>query len=394
MKKYGVSNVNKLDSVKEKRKQTNLDRYGYSTILSDKNFRNNLSEENLETLRIFYNLNFIYAKHNEYTIKCNICNSDYCIHPTTFKYRFKKEINTCLICNPVNQQSSFLEKQVVDFILSFGKQVIQNTTEIIKPKELDIYIPEDNLAIEFNGLYWHSELFKDGLYHLNKLNACNNLNLDLINIFEDEWIYKKDIIKSMISNKLNKTKNRVYARKCKIESIDNNIYKNFININHIQGYVPSKFKYGLFYNGDLVSVISFSGYRKNLGGSVKEGEFELLRFCNKLNYSVIGGFSKLFQYFLKKIKPIKIITYADRRYSNGNLYIKNNFRFISYSKPNYYYLDLNKNIRLNRFNYRKDILVKQGFDSTKTEKEIMFEREFYRIYDCGCIKFEFILQNT
>ena len=131
--------------------------------------------------------------------------------------------------------------------------------------------------------------------------------------------------------------------------------------------------------------MTFGGLRKNLGSTYEEGKYELLRFCNKLNTSVIGGASKLLKYFEKTYKPKEIISYADRRWSEGNLYHKLGFDFVHYSEPNYFYV--NKLKRENRFKYRKSELVKQGFDENKTEKQIMEERGYSRIYDCGTIKF-------
>ena len=116
-----------------------------------------------------------------------------------------------------------------------------------------------------------------------------------------------------------------------------------------------------------------------------KGEFEMLRFCNKLNTNVIGGASKLFKYFLKTYNPSQITTYADRSYSNGNLYKQLGFGFIHKTQPNYYYII--DNIRYHRFNFRKDKLIREGFDSNKTEHEIMLERKIYRIYDSGNLKF-------
>lgn len=132
--------------------------------------------------------------------------------------------------------------------------------------------------------------------------------------------------------------------------------------------------------------MTFGNLRKNLGQKAKEGNFELLRFCNKLNTTVIGGASKLFKYFIKNYNPYYVISYADRRWSSGNLYYKLGFEFVHNTQPNYFYTKGNS--RLNRFGFRKSELVKQGFDPLKTEHEIMKERGYNRIYDCGAMKFE------
>jgi len=134
--------------------------------------------------------------------------------------------------------------------------------------------------------------------------------------------------------------------------------------------------------------MTFGGLRKNLGQEYKKGNFELLRFCNLLNINVIGGASKLFKYFTENYKYKYIISYADRSCSKGDLYEKLGFKLSHETKPNYYYIHrLN---RLNKFNFRKDKLISEGFDSNKTEHEIMFERGYYRIYDSGSLKYKFI----
>jgi hypothetical protein len=127
--------------------------------------------------------------------------------------------------------------------------------------------------------------------------------------------------------------------------------------------------------------MTFGGLRKNMGSKSEEGSYELYRFCNKINTNVIGGFSKLLKFFIENYKPSKIITFSDNRYFDGEVYLKNNFIFVSETELNYYYIINHK--RENRFKYRKDILVKEGYDKNKTEKQIMTERNIPRIYDCG-----------
>lgn len=132
--------------------------------------------------------------------------------------------------------------------------------------------------------------------------------------------------------------------------------------------------------------MTFGSLRKNLGNKSNENINELFRFCNLSNYIIIGGADKLLKYFIKHYKPKEIISYADRRWSQGDLYNKLNFIFSHNTKPNYFYLVNDK--RENRFNYRKDILIKEGFDKNKTEHDIMLERKLYRIYDCGSMCFK------
>lgn len=285
------------------------------------------------------------------------------------------------------KHSSSAESEIYDFIT---KEIGLIAVQCDKTKigdELDIFIPDKNVAIEFDGLYWHSESKgKSKNYHLNKTEKCEEHGIRLIHIFEDEWQFKKEIAKSRLLSILGQNKYKIYARDCVIKPINSKISSDFINRNHLQGNVNAKYRYGLYHNGELVSVMTFCGLRKNLGNKSADDEYELLRFCNKLNTSVIGGASKLLKCFIKEMKPKRIISYADKRWSNGDLYHKLGFTHIRDSKPNYFYV-VNKR-RENRFKYRKSELVKQGFDKDKSEHEIMRERGIPRIYDCGNMVFE------
>lgn len=281
------------------------------------------------------------------------------------------------------------QNAIFDFVkdeLGFEDAIKNCKTELKGLFEIDVYVPSMKIGIEYNGLRWHSELFKENDYHLEKLNYSIGNDIRLINVFEDEWKFKPEIVKSRIRNLLNKIEDKIYARKCKIREISYRESQNFLYETHIQGNAISKYRYGLFYNNELVSVMTFSKLRKNLNGNNEENVYELLRFSNKLNTIVVGGASRLLNYFIKNVRPKKIISYADKRWSNGSLYEKLGFKHIRDSKPNYYYIVNDK--RENRFNYRKDVLVKEGYDNSKTEHQIMKERKIYRIYDCGCMVYE------
>jgi len=243
------------------------------------------------------------------------------------------------------------------------------------------------LAFEFNGVWWHNELNKEDNYHLNKTELCEKQGIELIQIWEDDWLYKQSIVKSMILNKLDKIENKIYATKCEIkEIVDNSLVKNFLDKNDTHGFIDSKIKIGLFYNNELISLIIFGNHRDEMNKKeINEGEYELLRFCNKLDTNVMGGELKLFEYFIKNYNPNKIIAYTDRSFSQGKLYEILGFNFINKTEPNYYYVI--NGIRKNKLNYRKDTLIKEGFDPNKTEHEIMLDRKIYRIYDSGNLKY-------
>lgn len=290
------------------------------------------------------------------------------------------------VLNVVVIMSQKGEKTLCSFLEDLNVQFINNERITIYPQELDIYIPEKKVAIEYDGLYWHNELKKDKDYHLNKTLECEKNGIRLIHIFEDEWIHKKDIVKSRLKSIFGIVNNKIYARKCTIKDVSFNESKTFLEENHIQGNCVSRYRYGLYYNNELVSLMTFGENRKKLGSKSEEEHYELLRFCNKLNTLVIGGASKLLNYFIKTHKPKEIISYCDKRWSVGNMYEKLGFKLVSISKPNYFYIINGK--RENIFKYRKSELIKQGFDKNKTEHEIMLERGIYRIYDCGTILYK------
>jgi len=288
-------------------------------------------------------------------------------------------------------QSSY-EIEIVNYIKTiYDGEIITNSKKIIYPFELDIYLPSLKLGIEFNGLYFHSELSsgRGNSYHLSKTLTAMKNNIHLIQIFEDEWKNKKDIIKSMLSAKLNKLTIKLNARDCIIKTVDVKLKNEFLSQNHIQGSDKSAICYGLYFKEELVSLITFGSLRSALGNKSKLNHYELLRFCNKQNINCRGGFSKLFKFFINNHNPHNIITYADRRFSSNlnNVYNTNNLNYIGETKPNYFYMK-NHSVRLHRFNFPKHKLVKMGHDSNLTEWEIMQTVGYDRIWDCGHLKFE------
>ena len=339
-------------------------------------------EDVLKRYKIVHNEKYNYPdfeyKGSEFKIKVE------CPTHGVFEQYSKQHMkgNGCPKCVATESKA---EIEIRDFI-SKNVEIIYSDRTILKSKrEIDIFIPSKKLAIEYNGLYWHSENFIENTYHLDKTEDCLKQDIKLIHIFEDEWIYKKEVVKSRLLNLIGFSENKIYARNCEIKEVNSKEASEFLDENHIQGKVGAKIRIGLYCNNELVSIMTFGELRKSLGNNKKEGSFELLRFCNKLNTNVVGGASKLLKHFENNLEYEEIISYADRRWSNGDLYEKLDFNFISKTRPNYFYVRLDK--REPRFKYRKDILVKEGYDKTKTEKEIMKERGYNRIYDCGSLKF-------
>lgn len=259
----------------------------------------------------------------------------------------------------------------------FPKDATFNDRSILEGKELDIVYK--NLAIEYNGLFWHSEARVGKYYHLEKTEKAFQKGYKLIHIFENEWLYKRSIVESRINNLLNRS-TKLYARKCNILT---DIPKDFLELNHIQGNAAASVRLGLEYNNEVVAVMTFSKSRFS-----KKYEWELVRFCNKLNIIVVGGASKLLKYFERTYNPKSIVTYADRRWSGGELYETLGFEFSHASEPNYWYFKKNP-ILESRIKYQKHKLkdILEDFDSTLTEVENMYNNGYNRIFDCGNLVF-------
>lgn len=326
------------------------------------------------------NLSLITEKNKLLELSCNTCGSVFSLTRQCFtKSKFKKE--WCQNCYPLkNNFRSDGEIEIYDFVKSLCSDAKHSDRRLLEGKEIDIYIPSKKIAIEYNGLYWHSEQV---LEHLNKskwsdfdkMTQVKNLSVRYIGIFEDEWINKKDIVKSRLRNILNCIPNKIFARKCEIVEISSQQASKFCNENHIQGSGRSNVRYGLFFNGELVSVMTFS--KSNL--SRKISDWEINRFCNKLDYNIIGAASRLFKKFVLEHNPDKVISYADSRWSEGNLYKVLNFKFEKQTTPNYWYFLPNELTRIHRFSLRKNSDDVQEL----TEKENRLAQGYNRIWDCG-----------
>lgn len=277
------------------------------------------------------------------------------------------------------------EEHIIKFILDNykGRYEIDNFT---------INLIDINLSFRILSNYRNNELLEDK-YHSNNIKIeYSKKGIKLIQIYEDLWNSKNEIIKSRILNLLKLT-NKTYARKFKIKEISKKEANLFLEENHLQGKLLSGDYFISLVDNDenIFSVMVFGKLRKNLGSMPSLNEYELLRFCNKNYISITGSASKMLKYFVNKYNPIKIISYADKKWSdiNDNLYQKINFNYISETKLSYSYI-IGKE-RKNRFKLRKDILVKKlNIKEIKehTESEICKSLNIFRIYECGSYKFE------
>lgn len=294
--------------------------------------------------------------------------------------------NGCPVCH-----NSRIEDFVRDYLTENNISFEEKNRKIISPYELDFVIEDKKLAIECNGVYWHSESEgKDKQYHINKTTKSKNKGYKLIQILESEIIDKPDIVKSRLNSILGLNKRRIYARKCKVKEISSQLKGKFLNKYHIQGNDKSKVNLGLFYKGKLCSVMTFSSRRRALGANEKEGYWELSRFCGNFWFNVIGGAGKLLSFFEKNYDPSQIITYADLRWSVGNLYYQLGFELSHQSSPNYWYFKKGEIKLFHRYNFAKHKLKNklQKFDPNKTESQNMQQNKYDKIWDCGNLVFK------
>ena len=389
LEKYGVEYPGQSKDVKEKIKQTNLEKYGveyyFQSSIFLKGNHNKSKERFFKNLKVFsfdnlveplFDINEYYGVKEkgsviDYKWKCKKCNNIF------YDNIYAGKIPRCQKCFPTNESVS--EVELRDFISQYI-YVESHNRKIIKPYEIDILIPERKIAIEFNGLYWHSEINgKHKNYHLNKQKLAKEKGYDLIHVFENEWINKKDIVSSILLSRLNIYNEVIYARKTVIKPVSIKERREFLNANHLQGDIGSSLQYGLYYNGILVSVVTFGKPRFN-----KRYNWELLRSASKKNTKVIGGFSKLLKYFLNNYNG-NIITYSDKRYFNGNVYENNGFEYLKTSKPNYFYFKKNNLNLESRNKYQKHKLknIFENYDDNLTEYENMLYNNYNRIWDCG-----------
>ena len=346
--KYGVDYFFQSDIFFEKSKKTKKELYG------NENYNN--VEKNKQTCLIRYGIESLFrnTEYQDYMRGCKLKK-----YGDNFPY-FK-------------DKNSKAENEVREYLNQIGFNFKQNRTILNNAKELDGYCELNNFAFEYCGLYWHSEQYKDNNYHYNKFLESKLNGVHLLTIFEDEWLYKNEQIKSFISARMGKFDHTVYARKTEFHEINKKESSDFFENYHIQGSPNSTLKaYGLYDNDNLISCVSFSKHHRN------NNEIVLNRLAFKSGIQIVGGASKIISNAIKKIDCDQIITWSDNRWSTGEIYLKCGFEFSGDIRPDYSYVYKQK--RLSKQSQKKS---NTGCPKNITEHEWAKQNNLYRIYDCG-----------
>ena len=369
----------------EKAQHTCKERYGVDNIFSDSRFiKDNQEKQRINLLKSHPDI--ISCNNNIYICRCPHPQCSQCeekvyeIPSNNYWVRTNQQIELCTKLYPIgyHNQTTSIETIVHDILDKYRVDYECNNRTILNGKELDVYIPSHKLAIECNGVYWHSsEVVNNNKQHYNKWKECNDLGLQLLTLWEDQIINQPQIIESIICSKLGIYKKRIGARQCQIREVSAVECKQFLECNHLQGSINSKIRYGLYYNNELQSIMTFGMKRRCMGG---RDEWELHRYCCKMGVQVIGGAKRLFMHFINTIHPTTIESFSSNDISNGDLYKKLGFEFYSNS-ISYWYIKNMK--RYHRYSFSKHTLVAMGYDKNLSESQIMKENHYYKIFDSG-----------
>ena len=395
VEKYGTEFATQADSVKQHTRQTCLERYGVNCALLTENAQS-LQKKRCKELtwqRILtdkeYAPAFTYEEfisnptENVWKWKCNRCGNVFeALYHDGGHHR-------CYTCYPnTTCGTSLAEQQLAEYVQTLTHSKVYNrcpeNKHVIDNREIDIYIPDLKIGIEYDGLFYHQESNgKNNSYHLKKTEQCEARGVQLIHVFEDEWIEKQDIVKSRLRHLIMKEqKRRVFARKCQVHEISPSLKDMFLEKYHLQGKDASKIRLGLFWNRHLVAVMTFVSPRFN-----SNYEYELSRYATVSKFTIVGGAGKLLSYFEKKWQPKSLITYADRRWSRGNLYKELGFTLHHASRPNYFYVKNSRRFSRMMFQKSRQAKLLKTFDPNLSETQNMLNNGYGRIFDCGNLVF-------
>lgn len=303
-----------------------------------------------------------------------------CCNGHEFQVRVCDRVNYRTGCRKcLGRAGTGLESGVAEFLESLGLEVERNNRRLLQGREVDIYLPGKNVAVEVNGLYWHSEKYKDEAYHLRKSEECESQGVQLIHLWEDDWVKRNEVAKEMLARKAGVSKQRrVNARDLEVGKSTSREARKFLEQNHLQGFTNGTIYQVLREGGEILAMAVFK--RTNTSG-----DYRLERFATSA--IVRGGFSKLLKAFIREHSPKSIVTFADRGVSDGGLYEQNGFEPDKKLRPDYSYIE--SGARTHKFNYRlkrfrEDPNLK--YVEGATERELAAMNNLLRIYDAGKVR--------
>ena len=394
-RKYGVSNVSNVPEFrskaltklltkqgiqdrKEKREATNIKKYGVTNSGGLPQFKSSRTGRNrhitTDVLDLLNDPQWIRNEHHTNKKSLTEIAQDIGVNMSTVMIRchkFNIEVK--------NYFQSSEEKSVVTYVRSVYDGVISERDRSLG-FEVDILIPDKQIAIEYCGLFWHSEQCgKDRWYHHKKYIKCKQAGIQLLTIFADEWKYKSDIVKRMVYHKMSLTSTKIYGRTTTVSVIDPKQAAIFLDQYHIQGNGGGSVHLALQDTSSIVAVMQFKNTSRG---------WLLNRYATSAH--VVGGASKLFQYFIKTYNPCTVFTFADHRLSNGKLYDVMGATSHQVLPPDYCYSGPGCNgRRIHKFNFRHKFLNKRipNYNSGLTEFENCDNAKLWRIWDCGKTKY-------
>lgn len=355
--KYGVDNAFKLPEFKRENLKKLTIRKGYSETFSE------ILSDRVKSIEFLRDKNLGY-----YELSKEFNAPYYVIQTWVTRLNLQEYINYKF------DGKSHYEDDIVKYLNSIGIYNIERNVKILDGEEADLFIPDNKLIIEFNGTYWHSDLFKQKNYHLNKTIVAEKLGYRLIHIYQYEWDDPNQQIKlkQLLRIACGKVTKKIYARNCEIKQIDNSAAKELNEAVHLQGHRNAKVTYGLFHNGKLVQLMSFSKRKKGTGD-----DWEIIRGCPGSNNIVIGGVSKLFYHFVKDYNPKSIFSYCDFNKFNGKSYEELGMKFVGSTGPDLTYIIKGQAFKRQYSNYK---LIKGNVD--------------YRIWGAGSKKYLWVRDSN
>lgn len=381
-KNYGVEHPAQADEVKDTTRRTNLSRYGVAHPMQADSVKSRMQAAHRKTIfeRLkckldgvvtpLFDLNDFSGTHAEYKWQCNTCDSIFEDHLQDGR------VPRCFKCHPL--KFGALENDLRESIeAQFGIKT-ERTVKICGDSkyEIDIFVPDKMIGIEFNGAYWHSDKFKSPTYHQDKTLLAKDNEIQLIHVFEDQWISNREKVLSLLAAKLG-VNQTIGARKCTVNYITPKQSREFLESNHLDGSARGAAVHvGLFQKDELVMVASFGKSRFD-----RKYDWELYRLASLASRTITGGVSKIVKFFREK-HPGTLMTYVDLSHSTGNGYLRAGFEFVGTTGPGYFYLDKNLQ-RISRYAAQKKHLNNILGTTDLSESEAALSLGLTKIWNCG-----------